>query len=410
MNDVDTHLKAVLRLPSLLWMNTKSGLSLVLALAASAVGCAYSPDPTSGSCTLSDNGDGSSTLACPDGTKTFLRNGAHGTEPAKAAAAPGEQQAFASTIEGSFTLENAIDVADMAGVERITGDLFVTGKGLTKATLPSLREVGGTVHLTGAQLESIAFPKLNKIGGLHVEGTRLLTIEAFGNVTGKVGKIHFRNNARLGRLAGLEGISGADEIMIDNEPMLVNLDGLTGIEGHVKDGIFVFADGQLTSVAGLGNVDSVGSANGLVISANPKLAAIALSSLKSASTIGVHLGGVASVTFPSLTAVEQGISIAHNDDLKSVTMPQLVNVGGAFHVDVNPTLESLQVPELRTAGTFHLFLDPALVTASFRNLESVQDQYVVVGTGLLQCRLDAWAEGLAAAQILVADNASGSCD
>src|SRR6185295_17455353 len=289
-------------------MNTKTGLFVVLALAASAFGCAFSPAEPAW-CTLSDNHDGTSTFSCPDGSKTFLRNGSDGKDGASASAPAREP---IGTAQGSFTIENALDAAQMSGIARITGDLVVTGAGLTSVSLPDLVEVEGTVHLVGGDLATIAFPKLAKIGGLHVEGTRLLSVQTFSGVRGKVGKVHFRDNARLGVLYGLEGITGADEIMIDNEPLLVSLNGLSGMAGHVKDGIVIFDNAELSSIDGLAGVASVGSANGLVVSANPKLTNVRMPSLEKVSTIGIALAGAASVSFPSLGSVEQGVSIANN--------------------------------------------------------------------------------------------------
>lgn len=385
----------------------RTTLALLL-LPAFVYGCSVSAsDPMAGACKVMDNGDGTSTLACPDGSKTFLRNGENGKDGASIA--PSSRPAGVIG-EGSFSVENAMDVAALEDVVRISGDLTISGKGLTAAVFPKLAEVSGTVHLVSADLESVAFPKLAKVGGLHVEGTRIMSLTPFAGVQGKVASIKLRNNARLGILTGLEGITGADEITIDNEPLLVSLHGLANVAGHVKDGVVVFANPQLSSAAGLGKIESVGGASGLIVSENPKLETILLPALRSASTVGVFADGVKNVAFPSLETVTNGVAISNNEKLESLVMPKLANVGGAYHVDVNPMLAALTVPSLAAAGSFHVYLDPSLTAASIESIAVVKDQFLVIGTGLKACRLKELTAELQASQIVLADNAPDACD
>lgn len=79
-------------------------------------------------------------------------------------------------VEGDYTIRNSVDVALLAGVERITGSLYVE-PGVTALELPDLVEIGGSFNMyaSNSVIESVSCPSLTTIGGaLDIESTELL--------------------------------------------------------------------------------------------------------------------------------------------------------------------------------------------------------------------------------------------
>ncbi len=81
------------------------------------------------------------------------------------------------SIEGSFTITNAMEVKTLDGVTSISGDLTVNAPELTSIELPSVAFVGGNLDMKSDDvLTSISLPALTEVGGfLSVSSNTALT-------------------------------------------------------------------------------------------------------------------------------------------------------------------------------------------------------------------------------------------
>jgi hypothetical protein len=193
-------------------------VSFVLAVGAGGAACSSGttslpsggPDsgPSTETCTVTANANGSATVTCPDGTKATTKSGADGTNgtsgangmngasgqttlvkvgpvpPGANCANGGEEietgidtngdgmlepsevmstsyvcnggtpeagvsagtdggSGIGTTLSGSYTINNSLDVTLIAGITKITGDLNIVGAGIESISLPNLAEVGG---------------------------------------------------------------------------------------------------------------------------------------------------------------------------------------------------------------------------------------------------------------------------
>lgn len=68
-------------------------------------------------------------------------------------------------LEGSYQIRNVVDEQLLAGVQVITGDLYVVAPGMHELVLPDLEEVDGEVRFDGSALTKIDLPALASVGG-----------------------------------------------------------------------------------------------------------------------------------------------------------------------------------------------------------------------------------------------------
>ncbi len=151
-------------------------------------------------CTVTALPDGTTEITCEDGTSAVVNDG----EDALCAVTmheggtatitcPGQDpldvvlaQAGPTTIEGSVTIENTADLAKLAGVTEVTGDIKLAG--VANVTL-DVEKVGGDIlnadridELNVAawdnQLETLSLPNLKTIGGtIFLSGSGLTSVE-----------------------------------------------------------------------------------------------------------------------------------------------------------------------------------------------------------------------------------------
>ncbi len=345
-------------------------LSPILVLGAAAVlsGCAGGEGT---SCSVADNGDGTSTVSCGDGTKSILRGGqagqsgasgpngapgpsgktalsSHAPEPAGAncptggtaiktgldadgngALADAEVTSTSylcnattaggsGVIQGTYAINNSLDVAFLSGVTTITGDLIVSSPGLVTISLPGLTEIGGRFTLNSATVTTIDMPALTKTGELYIANNAALatfslpalttspsvifmnspalTSVSLPALTSAAEQLAFLNTPQLttlslGVLGGVKkirvevtglttlaafaGVTGADLIRVSANPALANLLGLSALAGPVGE-IIVSQNALLTSLAGLGGITASLS---LEIQSNAALASLDLAAL-----------------------------------------------------------------------------------------------------------------------------------
>ena len=144
----------------------------------------HGEDGTDGSsCILSDNNDGTSTLSCPDGTSVTIESVPTDTS---------------TILEGSFTIENALDLEFINKYTSITGQLSIAHKSLTTISLPNLESVGDLSVAYCETCTELSFPALTATGGdLDIELNPVLESISLPLLAGVGGDFIVRNNSAL---------------------------------------------------------------------------------------------------------------------------------------------------------------------------------------------------------------------
>jgi hypothetical protein len=272
-------------------------------------------------------------------------------------------------IDGSFTVNNSVDAAQLVGVTTITGNLTIDAVGLTAIDLSSLQTVSGVVTYTGFSGTVLAMPALTSTGGIVVQGTST-TAPLEMPVLATTGYIHFIQYGfatatfpALTTIAADLNISGtslttlsvpvltaAQTIVVTNCPAITSLDF-----SHVTtvDTVAFMYDTNLVSVSL--HLTSVAS---LILYYDMALTALDLSSLTTVSQgIDVEsLPVLASLDLTSLTFVGGSMYFTHDDALATLAFPALTSVsstipqGAPVQIGYNATLASITAPLWTTFG------------------------------------------------------------
>ena len=169
-----------------------------------------------------------------------------------------------SCLEGSYTINNILDMAALEPYPCITGSLYVYAPGLSSLDLPNLTSVGQDVRISGTSLTNLdGLSALTSVGvDLYVYYNDFLAdLDGLIGITGSVGgSLYVYYNDALTDLDGLSGITGpvAETLYIYNNDALTDLDGLSGITGPVGGDLKIFWNTILTNLDGLGGITSVG--------------------------------------------------------------------------------------------------------------------------------------------------------
>jgi len=132
-------------------------------------------------CIITDLDDGSKQLDCADGTSATVRDGKDaegctvtindnnsatiecpGHDPFVVPLDPGT--GGTTTLKGSVTIENALDLQQIDGYLEITGNLTVA-HGLDVVDFPTLMSVGGDLIVSSATVTDLLLPALQSVGG-----------------------------------------------------------------------------------------------------------------------------------------------------------------------------------------------------------------------------------------------------
>ena len=376
------------------------GLALPLALAA---GCSGN---NAKSCTTTTSGD-VQTLTCPDGTSATVNKGGAGTtgtpgkttlvsvvaEPAGTNCGNGGSaietgidtngdgtlaatevtstsyvcsttSPTSDTIVGSVIVRNSFDLAQLAGVKTITGDLFVTQiDGLTSISLPSLEHIRGGLVMYSVSLTSVSMPALVDVGRRMQmrddsnDGT--ITSLGFGSLT-KVGSLSLQQLYALPDLSGLSHLANVEEDIDLGNLSVTTLDPITAAFGTAAGSIYIQSNDNLTDVSALSSLVGIGS---LYISSCP-ITDLPLTSLTSVIDFQVKNTDVATISAPLLTKIDGQAVVESNDSLTSISFGSLLTVGSSMYVDGLPLLTSLWLPKLKTV-TGQLFISSNPVLPSF---------------------------------------------
>lgn len=178
-------------------------------------------------------------------------------------------------------------------------------------------------------------------GDITISGSDITDLSPLKNIETITGKLTIQNNSSLPNLKGLEGLTGAQHLLIYTNDLLTDLSGLEGLTS-VSGIIHVRYHKNLTSLKGFDNLATVGS---VYVSNNDKL--VNLTGLGSLETVSdlvsvssckalVDLSGLT-----SLTAVKR-IIIGENDLLTSLAgLEKLESVSYQMHITLNKGLLSL---------------------------------------------------------------------
>ena len=261
------------------------------------------------------------------------------------AAPPPARRTAAMARAADVTIDEPSDIAALAGVTAITGNLIIRDN-LTDGV--TLTDLDGLQQLTTVS------------GSLFVSDNPGLTnLQGLSGVT-SVGGLFVVRNAVLHGLGGLQALrSDPGALIVDGNPQLTQIDALSGVAGAVGS-LRIDNNAQLTQVDGLCGITA---AHDVSLSNSPALTSITgLSALTEASA--------------GLRVFNTGLQTLHG--LEAVTTAGLLELSG-------PHLASIaELSSLRTIRDFTIFNDPsntALVTARLPALEEAAGRVRVSGAG-----------------------------
>jgi len=293
-------------------------------------------------CSVTDNGDGTKTIECTDGTNLVIPDEDDGgrvlvrlvEEP------PGENCPRGGTVvesgmdadgdgvldddevagisyvcdgtiggsgvlEGSAVIRNALDVAILSGYTEITEDLVIAAPGLSDFDLPALSRVGGNLEI--------------------LDNDVLGNLDGLSNIEDVGGDLWIDGNPAMTDLLGLSNLTSIPgKLMVTDNDSLDHIDGLSGIS-TVSGWLFVIGNRALLDVEGLSNLIRVDG--DLVVESNFSLE---------------NLEGLSALTF-----VGGKLWFAGNYVLESLGLDSLGRVDGSFWIWLNPDLPTCEAERLR---------------------------------------------------------------
>jgi hypothetical protein len=410
-------------------------------------------------CTVVDNGDGTATIACPDGTKTTIHSGQNGPagdagesgkstlvrldpEPAgknctyggtaiktgvdtngdgvlednevtsTSYVCAGAGSTVGTTIEGTYYIHNSFDVALLAGVTSITGDLNIDAPGLTGVSLPALTNVGGTVTVSNSDaLVTLDLSALThgdiQLGTIYQGGVTALTTLKLGALTGALNNFVIVEANALTTLnvplvssvaymsvsgavlasISLSALTSAETLNLDTLPALTNASfpKLTTVSNFtindtalatlsLLSGLTTFADGMITNNASLTSISALAGVTGTIddlsIQSNPLLASLA------------GLGGI--------TAITNGITVTQCAAVTSFAgLAKVTTIGQYLGASNDAALTTIGAPALTTVGDLEIDSDASLTALDLDKVTTVSNIFTVADNPLLkQCLAD----------------------
>jgi hypothetical protein len=256
-------------------------------------------------------------------------------------------QCAGGTVVTSRIVNGADDLAALAGVHCIDGDLQVTG---VDGAVPALADLG---IITGDLIiASNSSPDvLASFGALREVGDDIL----------------IQGNDGLVDLTGLGSLQRAAQIAVTGNRSLVDLTGLDHLT-HFGGAITVTSNPSLVSVDGLDQL--VTSSGQISLRANRSLTSIdALASLR--EIVLLEISGnmnLPAVSLPALERVEVRLIINENPAITSVSAPVLTTTGGFIQMESNAALRSIDLPRLAATAALRMTGNVSLVTLSVPQL------------------------------------------
>ncbi|WP_228054850.1 thrombospondin type 3 repeat-containing protein [Kordia antarctica] len=172
--------------------------------------------------------------------------------------------------------------------------------------------------------------------------------------------ISIKNNASLSSLAGLESITTAGEIIVENNG-LVTLNGLNNLT-TVSTTLTIKENNSLNSLDGLNSLSSVGT--NLLINLNSNLTSISALS--------------------NLTSVGNDIYVINHPNLASLVGLEGLNTVDEVQITNNQAITAADFTGLTDVTNFTIYNNGQLQTLSMPNLTNVSNQLSIYGHSSLQ--------------------------
>ena len=274
----------------------------------------------------------------------------------------------------SVTVTSDADLAQLDGVDCVSGDLVITGVSTSDLPALPLSVVTGDVVIAGnPQLTSLSgLASLHSVGDMYlVQGNpQLADVSDLAHLD-RVQNIRIVGNDGLVDLAGLSPISTLQaDLHVEDNANLVSLHGLDNLITTTQS-VYVRGNPKLTSLDGLGQLRTVAAT--IDIEGNASLQAISLTSL---DTLGRQLvvnsnAELSTFTAPMLTTIGALSQFYSDDSLTTVSFPALVTAG-QLYLQSDAKLTSVSAPRLSsTTGDIQMDNDPLLANLDLSNITLV---------------------------------------
>lgn len=254
--------------------------------------------------------------------------------------------------KGTVAIRATADLAQLAGVSCIDGDLLVAGVDADALDeLADLHAVTGDVVIAGN-------PALTSLDGLR-------NLEEVGDT------YLIQGNDRLADLSALGGVHRAAQISIVGNDALTDLAGLERLV-DLRSVLTIASNASLTSLAGLDHL--VTASRTIMIRSNRSLTSLAaLDHLRTAVLIEISGNAALPRVAPAaLEKVDGRVLINNNAALTAVELPALTTVGDYMQLSGNGALTSVSAPALLTIA--------GLLVASSTRLASLSAPRLVFAT------------------------------
>jgi hypothetical protein len=161
------------------------------------------------------------------------------------------------THQGSVTLGAQRDVARLAGVEILEGNLQITGDIADLSPLHCLTAVNGTLSIEQTALVDLrGLDHLVWVYDLTISGNKkLVDLNGLKGVT-SVTDLRMDSNKGLKTLAGLENLSSINALFLTNNTALEDVSALDGVTGPVA--YVYFVESAIVHFSLLNNASSIG--------------------------------------------------------------------------------------------------------------------------------------------------------
>jgi len=316
-----------------------------------------------------------------------------------------------TVVEGDVTIEGGADIRRLRNVERITGNLTISGTTLRSLVgLESLRWIGKSLMVYSnpwlERLSGSALSNLEVVGGtIYIDGNQRLVSADLPSLVSAKG-ISISGNSSLTELTGYRALAIVDQLRITNNPItqLTAFGALTRVGGSsgqycgeggcqpypCSGGGIVFDGFGLVEVSGLAKVREIGGdlcvsgfgserlelpalvrvGEALVIRASYQegpvpdvLKEISFPQLERAGSLQLELSGpgfgkLEELKFPVLTALSTSLGLTLFDGaFTELSFPRLTQVEtlSAIMDGLNTHLERLAFPKLQRAGRLEIF-------------------------------------------------------
>jgi hypothetical protein len=380
---------------------------------------------TAGACTDSGGSSSTASSGAPSSSSSGGTGGTGGTSAMSSSSSGSSSSGgppCANVLQGSFTIQNATDIATVTPYCEITGDLHIHSAGLTSISLPALTTIGGQLELAANGLSKLSLPALTTIGSRLLSSSGPmdeLDLPALTSVNSiELGSVLTTLNVpKLTSVARGVGIRFAPSATI-SFPALVSV----GQEAADQTGAFYLRGGaslsapllsdckylsvsELTTsvdLPALTSVEALGYCNTGNVCPVGIAPTITMNALTSISHIEFIAPGSPSVSFPNLVSIGYGVISA-----SSFSAPKLVTFGDVMALSSLSSVSTIDLGALQTVHNLNVTetslaeLDlPALVSGNivFGSVHCPMSGVISpcsVDPQLLQVKAPQWASGSA---------------